>query len=475
MSEALRKEGNKLFADAFPCQGEAKFSPGLRISRAEEAIKLYNECRNLATQEKNGSAWLSATKNYCITSLRLASMKAYQERETKDMILFRFKDAVLYGTEALANCEKVFMGSGWKEGIEEKLFETVNSCLEYAINSSSNWRDRTTVLFQLLQKMEAYLLGSAKIYVEMANECLKAAIISDEKDYWKDSLYILQEMDQWLSFARQKFDQVTSQNELFLDLNSRFEDIYSSWESYMCRAKSAQLRNLACDMMHELLFDEEDLNIELAWLVVDNFTHAMKASKSSTSGVTCCESEARAAMSLGLFYHKVLKLPAKGHEYLMQAVQLVDSITHSSGSTFFHCTWYQDGKKKIEEYREALYAINQEKLAKERAPTLAKLKPQLDAMKASYDSITGKAYKCHAFLIYIYEKHPPKTGKALDSLDKNDDKALKKAALLAIREYHTDKAHNKKDGMDWYILCEEIVKTLNNFYDYFKAFESDDT
>jgi len=76
----------------------------------------------------------------------------------------------------------------------------------------------------------------------------------------------------------------------------------------------------------------------------------------------------------------------------------------------------------------------------------------------------------YAFLQYVYKQHPPKTDKKMEEgLDRNDDNALRKACLNAVRDYHTDKSYNKGTGMEWYVLCEEIVKELNSFNAYFKA------
>ena len=76
----------------------------------------------------------------------------------------------------------------------------------------------------------------------------------------------------------------------------------------------------------------------------------------------------------------------------------------------------------------------------------------------------------YSLLEHIYKAHPPKNDKSFPAgLDRDDDSCLKKACLLAVTVYHPDKAHNKTAGIEWYILCEEIVKELNGFYGYFKS------
>lgn len=79
-------------------------------------------------------------------------------------------------------------------------------------------------------------------------------------------------------------------------------------------------------------------------------------------------------------------------------------------------------------------------------------------------------YRFYALLQHVYKEHPPKNGKVFPTdLDRDDDDALKKACLAAVTHYHTDKVHNKSSGVEWYILCEEIVKELNGYFEYFKG------
>jgi hypothetical protein len=80
-------------------------------------------------------------------------------------------------------------------------------------------------------------------------------------------------------------------------------------------------------------------------------------------------------------------------------------------------------------------------------------------------------FRFFELVTHIYRDHPPKNDSTLsEDLDRDDDNALKKACLKAVSDYHTDKKVNKTAGIEWYFLCEEIVKQLNEFYAYFKEF-----
>jgi predicted SprT family Zn-dependent metalloprotease len=91
-------------------------------------------------------------------------------------------------------------------------------------------------------------------------------------------------------------------------------------------------------------------------------------------------------------------------------------------------------------------------------------------MDAAIALFQGKSYQAYSLPTHIYEHVPPKNGGLLpEDLDKNDKEAMKKAIRKAICHYHTDMSGNKREGMEWLILCEEITKKLNNFYEYHKG------
>ena len=86
----------------------------------------------------------------------------------------------------------------------------------------------------------------------------------------------------------------------------------------------------------------------------------------------------------------------------------------------------------------------------------------------------GRDYKAFAFLSHIYQTHVPKDNTInipvlLKALNRDDTEVMKKAVLKAVSHYYQDKPRNKEQGMDWFVLCEEIVKRLNNLYSRYKG------
>lgn len=55
----------------------------------------------------------------------------------------------------------------------------------------------------------------------------------------------------------------------------------------------------------------------------------------------------------------------------------------------------------------------------------------------------------------------------MSKISKDDKNALQTANAEAVRSYYPDK--NRDYGMEWFVLCEEIVQRLNSFANYFKG------
>ena len=184
-----------------------------------------------------------------------------------------------------------------------------------------------------------------------------------------------------------------------------------------------------------------------------------------TSGVS------EAYSNLGVLFGTVLKLRSKAHSFYLECILYADIVTHITGAVFFNKVWYQRAKQAVEEDRLRNIAFDANAVAAEREPTLLKVKPQLDDIAKVLSGFESIAYKAYALLGHLQKNIPsdPPTEIAPDALDKNDRKAMKKAIMKAITVYHTDKAGNKRKGMEWQVLCEEITKQLNGFYENFKG------
>lgn len=146
---------------------------------------------------------------------------------------------------------------------------------------------------------------------------------------------------------------------------------------YHARSVASQHRELADDCNSRMFFEEEELSIDLAYICLDNYTIAMQSLRrdGNPDDLYCYETAAQIASALGKVYDKALKLDAKAHTFYLRAIQYADIVTHTNGCAFFAKAWYQEAKREIEAYRARRAAYDAKEVARQREPTLEKLKP----------------------------------------------------------------------------------------------------
>lgn len=221
---------------------------------------------------------------------------------------------------------------------------------------------------------------------------------------------------------------------------------------HLCISRSVSLRMQTEKLFHTHLLNQESINFELIWDVVDMFKQCTLLVREQDT-----EQEAITLSRLGKIFDVVLKLPEKAKGYYKQSFQLAKAM---HPRTFDTKDWYKDCSQAVARYQKETVQREEDAWQKEKAPYLEKLKPELEGL--------SKAFKegYVALLKYVYSKHPPKNSKHVLI----DDGKTKKAVKFAILHYHPDKL-NKKEDTKWYVLCEEITKMLSQKYEELKAME----
>jgi hypothetical protein len=469
-SEALRKLGNEEYKKAFGETPATNFAD-LRIGYAEEAKRLFLQASRVASAKSGAEDWLSAMKNLGVVCLKLASFKGYQERKTRDIVMFQFQESIMYLSEALYHSRSVRKSPKWMDDVAEKIRECCNCALQYVLedgnSTGSNYGKRCSALTSMISHPEKQMLASALVQSLVADEIIKAAIIADERGEWQRSFSLSCEAEMPIAECSAALRAVPMEYGLYPELTESLRDLEHSRLTYLARSESAKLRAVAVNMQTQLLFVSETLDMDLLWVCVDHYRAAMLAASRSYEGIVSHESEAIAAANLGSLFDKVLKMHKPARVLYLHAIHLADVVTHQCGSTYFHCEWYQSAKTGIEEDNRRNDAFDSAKVAAQRDPILLKLKPELTAMEAAVSSFEGRNYSAYALLVHLYAKHPPKCENfsfEANSLDRDVSEDVKKAVLKATTYYHPDRKSNKTAGIEWLILCEEITKTLNNVY-----------
>jgi len=430
-SEEMRLQGNSDYSAAFlSTLGPFDFaSVETRIKRAESAAKCFIEASNLASKteySENSADWLSAQKNLGMTHFKLAAMVGLECRSlhgsnvsiasrpirSRQWVLFQFKASLTILSEVLINANTVNMGFPWVDKIASRIKESCYAALDFIIDgdataASANYGSRLAAITNLLS--EPHKVANATLQVLMADQIIKAAIISEEAGDYNKSYSWAVEAERHIIEGTSALNSIPSNYMMYVELNERLVELEAARWTYLARSESAQKRSAADLMKTQLMFESETLDMEVFFNCVDTYRHAMSlASAYKEKGAASYEHEAIAAAHLGNLLDEGQRMYKSAQILYMHAIRLSEAITSQSGCTFHNCSWYKLATQGILDDNKRNEAFDSAKVSKEREPILLKLKPELDAITAAVNSFEGRDYSAHALLVHIYSKHPPK-------------------------------------------------------------------
>ena len=443
------------------------------------------------------------SKNLGTAAGKLATFAAFQDRERIELIVFYFTRAAQALLKALVSgCHAT--RPEWQEGVHAKLSRLAEDYMRYLVWRTDDWKIRVSMLHKLATQLPteppacrtqgAPVLATIKLY-ELSElvRVADAALDDGKENGWKRAGSALADAERPRVEAEQALARAaTLPRAVWASTAERRDELELGWALAHRRAEVAQHLALAASE-RAAIFNDEAFDLDRCWRIVDLLGTAMRAARggchrSPTRPTTAeaasearftAEGEAIATAELGVFYATVIKDDGRARKLLNQAMVLADVVTHVDGRSFFHVPWYQKAKEELERLRLKNVAIDEEAVRAARAPMMQKLKPQLDAIAAAEGTRESKRGKARALLAYLLEHHPPKIESTKETLrekigEADDDdanlKKLQKALLAAARAYHTDKIENKRAGMEWRILTEEIVKKVNYYHTELKGF-----
>jgi len=464
-SVGLRQQGNAKYASAFG-KITTHRAPVLRIGDAKAALRLYQLATNNAC---DALEWVSAQKNMGMTALRLSEMKAYQERADPLEVHAQFHTSVLSLTAAFGNGNKAGKSIRWHDELELHLHNAVNGLVAYLIDAYSGHSKRYSVMRKTAMMLPRDAGPSAAlVWRACANEFFKHAVERDELGDWQGCMNCLCEMYEPLEHMRLSLQSTDD----FFCLTEDMHEIEQSRGALLAKARSSQHLYVAQEAQQNLLFVEEELDMDLLWFVMDEYKAAIRpsADDEAEGADGKLETEAIALSALGVLYQKILKVPETAKSLFEAAIRIAMAISQTTGSNFHAREWYKDAVDGLETIRQEKLAFDLKEVQEQRSPTLEILKPDLDAITAAIKTSSAKRPQALKLLRHIYEKHPPKIEGAelKPGLDYENNAEMKKALLKATTHYHPDKQINKTSGLEWYIMCEEIMKLINEYHSYFK-------
>jgi hypothetical protein len=222
-----------------------------------------------------------------------------------------------------------------------------------------------------------------------------------------------------------------------------------------CVWKASIRSKYADNMLQHLLQEEEFINFDKVWEVIDHFRAAIILSREQD-----VEQEAYSTAKMGVVFDKIVKHADKAYELYKISLQLVISLQPKQ---FDSIKWYQELKERIQHFRDVNYEADLKKKEINADVYLQELETELQEMKEA----AQKSWQ--SLLRHLYQKHPPKHFPEYSApAEPFDDASASKVILGAIRHYHPDKIDEKVHGMKWKVHCEEAVKYLNDAYGLFK-------
>ena len=396
VSSGWRKKGNEFYLSA-----SYDLSPCLRRERIQKAISCYSKALENKTNDDELS---SAAKNLAMSTWRVAELVT-----DKYTHVFYLKEASKYFGQAY-NAGLSSKPQHWNDS----LLATTREFIDDMVNFSQTLRfeERTRLL--------------NSVACEITEGTLKAHA--------------------FLQLADAIFDPIIETEVRIFD-----EDIFM----HLCTCESIQAQITGDELFEKILLDEDNLNINMVWEVVDWYKQSILLTREKD-----VEYEAIGHSRLGKIYDGVLKLKTKAKANFMRCLELVNSMHPRN---FTNDKWYQESTEAIAKYQRETVQNEEDAWSVEKNKFLVELHEEINKLeKVSEDA--------EDLLRHIYNIHPPKNQnhKLNESLLTGETKNLKKALRDGLLHYHPDRLKANDLGKKWVVLCEEITKYLNRKYEVYK-------
>ena len=431
ISSEWRKKGNEIYLSA------ANLIPALRKERIQQAIHIY---LNAFQTQANNDELSSAAKNLAMASWRLAEVL-----EEKYTHIYQLKESAKYFSISY-NAGLTSKAQSWIEPLLTSTRQFIEDAIQYSLNLS-NFKERSKFLYEIAAAISEENL-KAFCFLSLADATFKAGVSELAKGKYKECLALMYECYHPVEEARRyghcdpfvTTEVAVYEGDIFL---------------HQCTAESIQARSTGDDLFSSVLCDEDNLNVDMIWEVVDWYKQSILLTREKD-----VEFEAIGHSRLGRVYDQVLKLKFKAKENFMRCLELVNSLY----PRVFTCEkWYQEASEALNRYQQETVRKEEEAWSAEKNEILLELKEDIKKLEELSENVED-------LLRHIYKTHPPKNKnqKLNESLLSGENRNVKKALRESLLHYHPDRLKAKDLGKKWVVLCEEITKYLNRKYEVYK-------
>lgn len=437
-----RQQGNSLYTSV--TEG---LSQAVGIERFKQAIQCYQRAFDAGRTEDDKT---SAAKNLGMSCWRLVKLMGDGEISYLDtyMVLYHCKEAFKYFSYAYLHGKSV-KSEAWTTGV----LSSTRACWEDVSSNVLEDLDldaRCRAIYDLTQAIEVDMV-KAQSYLKLAECQFHRGIMALQKCDFKKCLSSMRECYMPLNEA----PRLTTEDYMLTEVRVMEADVLM----HQCMAESIQARTIGDSLFDKVLLEEESLNIDMVWEVIDWYKQATLR----TREITEVELEAIAVSRIGRVYERVLKLKYKAKEYYKLAIQLAHSM---HPRTFTTEDWYKEATQVVEKYQQDTVSAEEEKRRLEKMEILKMLEKEIKQLKDKSDLENDD------FLKFVYKTFPPKKKshklKVPKMTDPDSHTKMKKTLQKAIIHYHPDSADEEKHGKKWKVLCEEITKYFTQRYERMK-------
>ncbi|KAK7476449.1 hypothetical protein BaRGS_00032284 [Batillaria attramentaria] len=437
LSLTWRKKGNEAYKTV-----KEGLAPSIATDRLQVALNHYSKALTYAENKQEKS---SAAKNIAMVHWRLA--KAGMTMGTLQAII---------GNNFRLSLEHFSIA--WHEGSSQTV-EWLDSLVAASLGCWADLRQRVDEWeyerrIRELEKTVPLLLDQttqAREYLEIATHYFHWSLQALGRREFRACLQRLGDCHFPVAEAKRlgKLEDAIIAEALLLEQDISIQT---------CVAESIKARERGEELLGHVLLDEEDLNIDAVWTVVDAFKESAMLTREHD-----IELEAMAYSALGRVYHKVLKLKYYAKRYLTRALQLASSMMPRN---FSGVEWFEFAQETVKSYQLENVREEEAERHRQRETVMGEIKEDLDKLSKKYHE-SGRM----EFLEYVYKNYPPKNklhklGEVPSAPDMNQ---VKKLYQKAVTHYHPDKVTEEEHGKQWKVLTEEITKFLTRTYESFKG------
>ncbi|CAF1936178.1 unnamed protein product [Rotaria magnacalcarata] len=433
-SEKYRQQGNEIFA-ILKEQEHAAFV--VRQGRFTDVLKYYNQALNASmNDDERASAHknLGALYTYQITRTNIESANKNDYNYNLKECITSYGYAFQFGRKAKSQ--------EWLISIRHQINNFVSDCYAQflllpteerlrALEFTVNCFERTTLTRLDSVATDYYALGKL-----MFQEALKH--FKKEPKLIYNCLPTLNRAFYWAC-------------EPHTFRSTEIKELQDSIWLHQCIHESSNARHTGVRMLDYHLQNDEELNVDFIWTIIDKFREAILLAKEND-----IEGEARACHCTAIVYGKVLKMDDIAYNYHLRCITLAQTLVPRNLTKH---EWYMKSSSFVQNYR-AKKVNEEEKIDEERYKNF---RTELASDLKELNEAAAKG--THELLKHIYEKHPPrKEGATMGSTESDQ---LIKTVKKALLHYHPD-TQSVFNDKKWSFFCTEITKILNAKHELLK-------